>query len=404
MLTDALDLRTGTTAWAEDTWEIPPSDRLPSGACDIAIIGAGITGAILAERLSAEGRSVVLLDRRPPGCGSTAASTAQLMWAMDVPLCELATAIGEGEAARRWRRVYEAVRALSARIDTLGLDPHKQECPTIYLAGRRLDENGLAQEMTLHRRHGLPSALLGADAVAERFGIAPRAALVSEGGFAVEPVVLAHAMLRKAQQSGASLCYPFDVTSLTEERGAVTVALDGGGTVQAKEVILASGYERAALFLPPAFALLSTFVIATPPGTAPLWREKAMIWEASDPYLYVRADDEGRVIAGGEDEETVEPARRDAMLAAKAGIIAVKLAAMLGRDQVTIDRKWAATFGGSPDGLPAIGRAANMHRVWLAAGYGGNGIAFSALAAEMIAGALAGKPDPDAECFDPYRF
>jgi hypothetical protein len=35
---------------------------------------------------------------------------------------------------------------------------------------------------------------------------------------------------------------------------------------------------------------------------------------------------------------------------------------------------------------------------------GGNGVSFATLAAEIITGALTGVPDPDADCFDPYRF
>lgn len=404
MLTDRLDLRTGKTAWAEETWNIPPADPLPTGTSDIAIVGGGITGVMLAERLSAEGRSIVLLDRRSPGSGSTAASTAQLMWAMDVPFCQLAHRIGEAEAARRWQRVYKAVRALDARIDTLGLDVGKQKCPTVYLAGRLLDECGLEEELELHRRHGLPSEFLDAPAVAERFGIAPRAALISTGGFSVDPVRLTHALLAEARSKGARACYPVDVTALAEDAEGVTLTLGENASLRAQQVILASGYERAALFLPPAFSLLSTFVIATRPKTAPPWREEAMIWEASDPYIYVRADSEGRVIAGGEDVELCDPRRRDELLYEKAGMIAARLAAILDVEDIFIDRRWSATFGSSPDGLPAIGPAANMHRVWLAAGYGGNGIAFSAMAAEILANLTARRPDDCADAFDPYRF
>lgn len=43
-------------------------------------------------------------------------------------------------------------------------------------------------------------------------------------------------------------------------------------------------------------------------------------------------------------------------------------------------------------------------RLWLASGFGGNGVSFAALATELIAADLDGTPDPDAACFDPYRF
>jgi glycine/D-amino acid oxidase-like deaminating enzyme len=56
---------------------------------DIVIIGAGITGAFLAERFTRDGHTAVLLDRRPPTQGSTSASTAMLLWELDASLLEL---------------------------------------------------------------------------------------------------------------------------------------------------------------------------------------------------------------------------------------------------------------------------------------------------------------------------
>ncbi|MBH2000622.1 MAG: FAD-binding oxidoreductase [Sphingomonadaceae bacterium] len=402
-LSESRDLRTGKVPWREADWAIPPTGGLPGESCDIAIIGTGIMGAILAERLSAAGKRVALIDRRPPGCGSTAASTAQLMWAMDVPMTTLAQQIGEAQAARRWTHIFNAVRDLSDRVDALGLGELKQECPTLYLAGNLLDADGLAAEADLHRRHSLPSQWLDAGQTAGRFGIAPRAAILSSGGFTIDPVRLCHALTDRAISRGAALTWPVDVVGLHPDKGSVLIEVATGENLRAADVILATGYERAGLFLPPAFSLLTTFAIATPPGVAPLWKEDAMIWEASDPYLYVRTDRTGRIIAGGEDMESADAHSRDALIPEKAGTIAAKLEAMLGAP-ITIDRRWAATFGASPDGLPAIGASSLMPHVWLAAGYGGNGIAFASLAAEMLECELAGEADPDRDAFDPYRF
>lgn len=404
MLTQRLDLRSGDPPWDDDAWDIPPPNPLPSSRCDLAIVGGGITGSIIAERLSAEGHSVVVLDRRPPGMGSTAASTAQIMWGMDVPLGTLAASIGEDQAARRWRRIYAAVRRFGNRLDALSVAASKIECPTIYLQGSKLDADGLREEAELHRKHDLPSACFEADAVAQRFGIAPIAAIVSDGGFSIDPVAAALGLLERARERGAQLCYPQDVTALSPLQDGVRLELAGGNELEAGQVILATGYECARLFLPPQFALLSTFVMATAPGIAPLWNEQAMIWEAADPYLYFRADPDGRVVVGGEDEDTADPDRRAALTPAKAGVIAAAASQRLGGKPLTVDRTWSATFGSSPDGLPAIGPVANFDRVWLAAGFGGNGIAFSALAAEILAREIAGRRDPDAGCFDPYRF
>ena len=40
-----------------------------------------------------------------------------------------------------------------------------------------------------------------------------------------------------------------------------------------------------------------------------------------------------------------------------------------------------------------------MPNCWAALGYGGNGTTYARIAADVIAGALAGRPDADADLF-----
>lgn len=404
MLTENRDLRGGRSCWTPDTRAAVPSDPVPGGKVDVAIVGAGIMGASVAERLSRSGRKIALVDRRPPAHGSTAASTALVMWAMDLPLTHLAREIGMDEAARRWRRVHRALQGLDGTIAELGIDCGWTARPILYLAGSLLDEAALREEAEARAAAGLPSRFLEADEVAARFAIAPRAAILSGDAWEVDPVRLTEGLLSAARSRGATVHYPADVTALEDAGDGIRLSIEGNDTLTASTVILAGGYERARLFLSEAFTLGSSYVIATKPGTAPLWRENAMIWEASDPYLYVRATADGRIIAGGEDEDFADAGQRDALIDAKAGVIAAKCAAMIDVEGVAVDCAWSAAFGSSPDGLPAIGRAANRDRLILASGFGGNGVTFAALAAELIAAELAGAPDPDAVCFDPYRF
>ena len=403
-LTEHRTLRGGRSPWLADARNTLTSDPLPARPVDLAIVGAGVMGAMLAERLASDGREVLLLDRRPPAHGSTAASTALVMWAADVPLTHLAARLGAAEAARRWRRVHAACRTLAKRIDAIGIDCGRVDRPELYLAGTLLDERALHAEQQARQAAGLPSTFLDAAAVAARFGIAPRAALLSADSYEVDPVKLTLALVARARRRGAAAFFPIDIVAIDHRASAVVLRTGDGREVIAREVILAPGYERPIWHLPPAFAVGSSYAIATAPGCAPLWRENAMIWEASSPYLYARATADGRVIAGGEDEDFADAQQRDAQIGAKGGVIQAKLAAMIDVPDVAVDCAWAAAFGTSPDGLPAIGRAANHDRLWLASGFGGNGVTFAALGAELIAAELRGAPDADAACFDPYRF
>ena len=62
---------------------------------EIAIMGAGISGALIANQLCRSGYKVVIVDRRHAGMGSTAASTSLLQYEIDTPLHQLIHLVGE---------------------------------------------------------------------------------------------------------------------------------------------------------------------------------------------------------------------------------------------------------------------------------------------------------------------
>jgi glycine/D-amino acid oxidase-like deaminating enzyme len=400
-LTEHHDLRSNALPWDAHADDLPPADALPVGMVDVAICGAGITGAMLADRLSEQGLSVVLLDRRYPACGSTSASTALVLWEADVPLSHLAERVGIERAVRCWRRVHRAVRTLADHALHLPR-AHMKARQSLYLDGTLLDAGGLAREAALRVAHGFPSTFLSAEQVQQRFDIAPRPAIFSGDSYEVDPVGLTHDLLDQARDRGASMCWPVDVQTVSSADTHIQLTTDRG-VVEARHAVLATGYERARLFLPEAFRLRSSYAIATAPGTAPLWRGPAMIWEASSSYLYARTDAEGRMIAGGGDEDFHDPDHRDRLIPTKAAEIAANLSRLVGRP-VEPRETWAAMFGSSPDGLPAIGPSAVFDRLWLASGFGGNGVTFAALAAELLTASLTDLWGKDMDCFDPYRF
>ncbi len=402
-LTPHVDLRTGEPCWEEPSANLVPTVALPTRA-ETVIIGAGVMGAMLAQALSARGHEVVLLDRRAPAQGATAASTALVLWAADLPLTLFARQIGAENASRAWRRLHQALHGLAERIEELSLDCGWQGRPELYLPGNLLDRDGLVAEAAARAAAGLPSMLLDSHTVAERFGLPATPAVISQDAFGVDPVALTIGMLGAAIRAGTCLTISCDATGLDEQNDAIEVLCDGNRRIRADRVILATGYEPAGWYLPPAFKIQASYAIATAPGTAPAWREKAMLWQAGDPYLYARGTAEGRIIVGGEDAQIVDAQARDQLLACKRGVLEAKGAKLLGLDAISADCAWTSRFCTSPDGLPAIGKAANSERVWLAYGYGGNGITFAALAAELLGAAIEGAPDADAALFDPYRF
>jgi glycine/D-amino acid oxidase-like deaminating enzyme len=124
-----------------------------------------------------------------------------------------------------------------------------------------------------------------------------------------------------------------------------------------------------------------------------------MMWEASEPYLYLRTTADGRVICGGEDEDFSDDGARDALIARKTRVLSRKLKALIPGIDATPDFAWTGAFGESATGLPTIDAVPGMASCWVALGYGGNGITYSRIAADVISGALAGRPDADADLY-----
>lgn len=79
---------------------------------DVIVVGAGISGALIAQALMDGKRKIAILDRRRPVFGSTMASTAMLQHEIDVPLFKLKKLLTAKAAERIWQRSADSVDAL----------------------------------------------------------------------------------------------------------------------------------------------------------------------------------------------------------------------------------------------------------------------------------------------------
>ncbi|MBS0528908.1 MAG: FAD-binding oxidoreductase, partial [Proteobacteria bacterium] len=119
--------------------------------CDALIVGGGITGSFVAERLTRQGLDVVVIDREHPGRGSTTASTAMLLWEIDRSLTELAGLYGFERAARTHRASFTAVDGLKSLIGSLGIACELRDRQSLYLAAGD-SVQGLIEEHRLRAR------------------------------------------------------------------------------------------------------------------------------------------------------------------------------------------------------------------------------------------------------------
>lgn len=82
------------------------------------------------------------------------------MHELDQPLSVLALGLGKEGAVRAWRRSRLAVANLRARVDELGIRCKIELRPSLYLAGDRLDAEGLRIEAKMRRLAGIHATYL----------------------------------------------------------------------------------------------------------------------------------------------------------------------------------------------------------------------------------------------------
>jgi glycine/D-amino acid oxidase-like deaminating enzyme len=366
---------------------------------DVLVMGAGITGAMIADALASAGVPVAVVDKRGPAKGSTVASTALVQYEIDTPLVRLTRKIGKENAVRAWRRSRLAVETIAVRLGELGLTDVRRR-NSLYLAGNVLGRNELQHEHEARRASGLPSRFLDRNALREQFGIARAAALMSYGNLVIDPRKTTLALLKAAAANGARIFAPLEMTDVATRKGGVTVTAANGPRIHCRHLVLATGYELPHGVPRRHHKITSTWAIATVrQARDALWPGECCIWEAADPYLYIRTTSDGRVICGGGDEDISDEKRRDALLGRKTAMLRRKLYRLLPKLDTAVEFAWTGTFGETTTGLPIIGRVPGMPRCWIALGYGGNGTTYAAIAADVIAGAIAGRPDADSDLY-----
>ena len=393
------DLRSGHSIWQRRALLRFPERRLSNDTrCDVLVVGAGISGAMAAEQLTDAGLSVIVLDRRGAVRGSTLASTALLQYEIDTPLTKLAPRIGRTRAERIWRRSRLALDALRDRTRRLGIAADCADKTSLYLEGNVLDAAGLRAEATARRRAGFEVRLLSANAVRDAYGIRGRTGLLSYHNLEANPRRLAVGFLRIALARGAGFYAPVEALAVEPHASGVTILTDQA-TIRARHVVFATGYELPKGVPRKGHSIATTWAIATRPQPRALWPGRGFIWEASDPYLYLRVGPAGRVICGGEDETFSDAETRDALTGSKIAAIEAKLAKLLPHVDARADYAWCGNFGGSTTGTPSIGPVPGMKHCYAVLGYGGNGITFSMMAAQILRAHICGDGDADADLF-----
>jgi glycine/D-amino acid oxidase-like deaminating enzyme len=393
-------LRSGTSFW--QAVDPPPFAvaELPGGIkCEVAIVGGGITGALVAHRLVKEGVDTVLIDRRDVGTGSTAASTGLLQYEVDTPLADLISKIGEAKAVHAYRRGLAAVDEIEQLTRELADDCGFLRRPTIYFASHWWHARQLRREFECRRSHGFNVELLDRSQLAAVSSIRSPLAIRSHGDAQIDPYRFTQALLRQATKSGLRAFSRVELRKAEEHAGGVIVRTTGGN-ISARQLVFATGYESHQYLENVSASLHSTYaVVSEPISDFSGWPDGSLIWETARPYFYARQTADGRAMIGGGDTLFSNDHERDGLVERKVHALQKRFEKLFPAIRFEPAYAWAGTFGESKDGLAYIGQPDGRQNVYFAVGYGGNGITYSMIAAKLIVDLYCGRKNPDAEIF-----
>jgi glycine/D-amino acid oxidase-like deaminating enzyme len=367
---------------------------------NVVIMGGGISGALVAHHLVAKDTPCVIVDARSIGLGSSCASTSLLQYKIDTPLFKLVELIGEKNAARSYWLCKEAIDKLILLADQIRFS-NIQKKKSLYYAAAKKDVPGLKREFAARKRQGFNVQYLENDAVYKHSGLQAPAAILSEEGAQTDAYLFTHALHQYNIKKKLHVYDRTPVCHITHSSKGVMLKTENGCNIIAKKLVYATGYEVVTYIDKPIVKLQSTYAVVSEvlSQERPYWKNDMLLWNTANPYLYMRTTPDNRIIIGGRDEDFYSPKKRDELIAVKTKKLTTDFHKVFPAIHFIPAFSWTGTFGSTKDGLPFIGTYKKLPNSYFALGFGGNGITFSLIAAEIIADMVTGNKNRDVNIF-----
>ena len=358
---------------------------------DVCIVGGGFSGVSTATFLAERGAKVVLLEAHRIGWGASGRNGGQVLGGLQGD-ARLAAQLGE--AGRRliadvWYRGHDIIEERIRRFD-IACD-YKRGHLEVAVKARHMDglkafAEKFAREHPDHRLRILSksevSGALGTDAYV--------GGLMDGRNAHCHPLNLVLGEARGAASLGVRIFEESPVTFI--HHGAKPVVVTATGQVTCDQVVLAgNAYHRleqqklGGLLFP-----AGTYIVATEPlekiVAARINRDDVAVSDSRVVLDYYRLTEDRRLLFGGLcNYSNRAPASIAAALKPRIAQLWPELAS------ARIDYQWGGEIGIVLSRVPLIGRTAR--NIFYLQGYSGHGVNVTHIASEIVADAMAGRPE-----------
>jgi glycine/D-amino acid oxidase-like deaminating enzyme len=361
-------------------------------AADVIVIGGGMAGMLSAYLLSAEGKSVIVLEKDTVGSGVTAYTTAFLTQVLDTDFKDLVSVFGMENA----KKIVDSHRAAYGLLQKIAVE-HSIDCD-FRTCSNYLYANTDKQFEDLKDEHG--TALeLGIESILEpdgsKLGFQNKGYVEIRNQAKFHPLKFLEALRKLCEKQGVKIYEHTEATDVLTAEDAQKkgheVAPESGVAVLVDGHVLCANWAIVATYEPFNEPLrlyfkkgtYTTYVLeALVSGP---YIEEAIYEDLDNPYHYFRIDNQdkekgtARIIIGGEDHRSdihVDPERNfNALLE--------YLDSIVPSHDYEITGRWTGPILEPIDGLAAIGPL-DDDNILYATGFSGTGMTYSAIAATLL--------------------
>ncbi|HEY6978730.1 MAG TPA: FAD-binding oxidoreductase [Chitinophagaceae bacterium] len=347
---------------------------IPDTFFDIAIVGGGITGISAAHIFQKGGKKCLLLEAHTLGFGTTGGTTAHLNTIMDTPYNQIEKNFGEKNAQLVAEVTRKAIDHIKQNIKEYNIECGFEELPAYLFSQDEKQTKELEEIAEASKKAGVSVEYVTDIPVPIPFKKAIR--VDQQAKF--HPTEYLFALAKAFEDAGGTIVQNCRV--INAENNEVVDIETSLGKVQARQLIYATHIPPGINLLHLRCAPYRSYVLAVRLANDDY--PDGLVYDLYEPYHYYRTQKvKGKkyLIAGGEDHKTAHEENTEACF--------LRLESYVRKffDVETVAFNWSSQYFEPADGLPYIGHLpAHPKNIFVATGFGGNGMTYSTVAALVL--------------------
>jgi glycine/D-amino acid oxidase-like deaminating enzyme/nitrite reductase/ring-hydroxylating ferredoxin subunit len=387
--------------WQQTVEPLPFNNEAPAAKYDVIVVGAGITGISLAHRLQSSGLQCLVLEAHSCCFGTTGGTTAHLNTLLDTPYTTIIKNFGEENAKLVAQGVKEAIHHIERNIEQYQIDCGFERTAAYLFAQNDDQQKELKDIAEACEKVGVPANYTGTIPVSIPFSSAIE--IPAQAKFS--PVKFVYALAKAFLDAGGRILEQTEVTNYTHRTDEVTseeiieVQTDNNYTYVTDALVFATHIPPGVNILHLRCAPYRSYAMAV--RLSHEMYPAALCYDMYDPYHYYRTqivDGEPYFIVGGEDHKT----GHEENTAACFNRLEAHVRKYFNVESIT--HKWSSQYYEPADGLPYIGELPGARpNVYVATGYGGNGITYSQVATILLSDLILTGASLYKDVFNPNR-